>query len=181
MLSDPFNSLGGYSVGIPAIQVVDSNGNVISNFLNLTGNVAAGYIYSDNYRYANGQPFAPGAAGSNTQLQFNNSGVFAGIPNVTWNGNVLSLGTVSKVSISGGDNGYFLQTDGTGNLTWAAAGGGGGNGSPGGANTQVQFNDAGTFGGDSGFTYNKTTNTLFVENISAGNSADDTITALPMI
>jgi hypothetical protein len=35
--------------------------------------------------------------------------------------------------------------------------GGGGSGSPGGANTQVQFNDAGAFAGNTGFTFNKTT------------------------
>lgn len=34
----------------------------------------------------------------------------------------------------------------------------GGGGSPGGANTEVQFNDGGSFGGDAGFTYNKATN-----------------------
>lgn len=165
MSSDPFNSLGGYTVGIPAIQVVDSNGNVVSNFLNLTGNVAAGAIYSNNYRFANGQPFAPSAAGSNTQLQFNNNGAFGGIPNVVWNGNILSLGNISNLSIGGGENGYFLQTDGAGNLTWTAGGGGGGNGSPGGSNTQVQYNNAGAFGGDSGFTYNSDTNILTVGNI----------------
>ena len=32
--------------------------------------------------------------------------------------------------------------------------------SPGGSNTQVQFNDNGVFGGDNGLTYNKTTDTL---------------------
>lgn len=37
------------------------------------------------------------------------------------------------------------------------AGAGGGGGTPGGADTQVQFNDGGSFGGDAGFTYNKTT------------------------
>ena len=169
MLSDPFNSLGGYSVGIPAVEVIDSNGNVISNFLNLSGNVAAGSIYSDHYYYANGQPFAPGPSGSNTQLLFNNNGVISGIPNVTWNGNTLSLGNISNISIGGGNNGYFLQTDGTGNLTWAASGGGGGNGSPGGSNTQVQFNDAGSFGGDSGFTYDKLTNLLTVANAAISN------------
>ena len=177
MLSDPFNSLGGFSVGIPAVEVVDSNGNVVSNFLNLSGNVAAGYIYSDNYRFANGQPFSASAGGSNTQLQFNNNGQFGGIPNVTWNGTKLSLGNLSTINIGGGDNGYFLQTDGLGNLTWTAGGGGGGNGSPGGANTQIQFNDAGTFGGDAGFTYDRVTNTLTVENIASGNTIDDTINA----
>jgi hypothetical protein len=38
----------------------------------------------------------------------------------------------------------------------------GGTGSPGGSDTQVQFNDGGSFGGDAGMTYNKTTDTLTV-------------------
>jgi hypothetical protein len=165
MISDPFNVVSGLSAGIPAVQVIDSNGNIVSNFLNLSGNVAAGTIYSDNYKFANGANFTTSAGGSNTQLQYNNNGSFAGIPNVTFNGTILNLGNINTLSIGGGLNGYFLQTDGSGNLTWAEGGGGGGNGSPGGANTQVQFNDSGSFGGDVGFTYNKTTDILNVTNI----------------
>jgi hypothetical protein len=40
--------------------------------------------------------------------------------------------------------------------------GAGGSTSPGGANTQIQFNDGGAFGGDAGLTYNKTTDELTV-------------------
>ena len=40
--------------------------------------------------------------------------------------------------------------------------GGGGGGSPGGSNTQVQFNDSSSFGGDADLTWNKTTNVLTV-------------------
>jgi hypothetical protein len=40
--------------------------------------------------------------------------------------------------------------------------------SPGGTNTQVQFNDGGAFGGDSGFLYNKTSNDLYVEGVLTG-------------
>jgi len=43
--------------------------------------------------------------------------------------------------------------------TWTVVSGGGG-GTPGGADTQVQYNDAATFGGDSSFTFNKTTKTV---------------------
>lgn len=46
---------------------------------------------------------------------------------------------------------------------------GGGGGSPGGSNTQVQFNDSSSFGGDSTFTFNKDTNVLTVETITATN------------
>lgn len=40
--------------------------------------------------------------------------------------------------------------------------GSGGSGTPGGSDTQVQFNDGGSFGGDTAFTWNKTTNSLTV-------------------
>jgi len=43
-------------------------------------------------------------------------------------------------------------------------------GTPGGTNTQVQFNDSGVFNGDSGFTYNKTTDTLNINNLIAGDA-----------
>jgi hypothetical protein len=173
MAAQSFNSLGGYTAGIPPVTVVDSNGNVVTNVLT-TGNVAANAFYSDNYYLANGAYLPAYAAGNNTQLQYNNNGKVGGIPNVTWDGTLLRLGNISNISISGGLNGYFLQTDGFGNLTWAA-GGGGGNGSPGGSNTQVQFNQNGTFAGVSGFTYNTNNNTLAVSgtinvtNLSASN------------
>jgi hypothetical protein len=57
---------------------------------------------------------------------------------------------------SDGDSGQFLKTDGSGVLSWDAAGGG----SPGGSDTQVQFNDGGSFAGDSGLTFNKTSKAL---------------------
>ena len=87
-----------------------------------------------------------------------------------WYGNIqnaqIANGTISidvgNLHISGGTNGYVLQTDGAGNLTWTAQTGGSGNGTPGGANTQVQFNDAGVFAGRAGFTFNKTANILSV-------------------
>lgn len=163
MAADQFNSLGGFSVGIPAITVVDGNGNIVSNFNNLSGNVSANKIYATNYYFSNGAPFNSNAGGNTAELQFNNNGSFGGVPNTSWNGTKLTLGNVANVRITGGINGYFLQTDGAGNLTWAPAGNGtGGNGTPGGANTQVQFNDEGNFGGDSGFTYDKVQNILTV-------------------
>jgi hypothetical protein len=165
MAAEYFNSLGGFSVGIPEVPVIDANGNVVTNVLT-NGNVFANVVYATYYRYANGSPFLPPPGGSNTQLQFNNNGDFGGVPNATWNGNILSFGDVSEISIGGGENGYFLQTDGEGRLTWSVAGGGngGGNTSPGGSNMQVQFNDQGVFGGDAGFMYNKTANTLTIGN-----------------
>lgn len=105
------------------------------------------------------------------QIQFNDSGAFGGTPNLTYSSGLLSLtANVSNVKITGGTNGYVLQTDGAGNLSWTAqTGGSTGNGVPGGANTQVQYNDAGSFGGDGTFTFNEVTKTLTVQNLNVAN------------
>jgi hypothetical protein len=180
----PFNALGGFSVGIPPEVVIDETGNVVNNVNAPNSNVTANRVFANAFLYANGSPLSIGAAGSNTQVQYNNAGLLGASSAFTFNsatslltvtnlqvGNRANLGSVSNVAILGGTNGYFLQTDGAGNLTWAPAGNGGntGNGVPGGANTQIQFNDSGSFGGDAGFTYNKTSNTLTVQNVILGN------------
>lgn len=189
-MSEPFNTLGGYSVGIPPELVIDADGNVVNNVNAPNSNVTANRVFANAYLYANGQPLSIGASGSNTQVQYNNNGLLGASSAFTFNsstnlltvtklqvGSNANLGNVANIVILGGTNGYFLQTDGTGNLSWAPAGNGGngGNGSPAGANTQVQFNDAGVFGGDAGFTYNKVTNTLSADNISSGNINADYI------
>lgn len=179
MAADPFNSVGGYTVGIPPREVIDANGNVVTNVFT-TGNVTANVVYANNYRWANGQPLTVSAAGTNTQVQFNTNGNFAASANFTFNtaqslltvtnfaasGNT-TLGNVANVKIQGGVNGYVLQTDGLGNLSWTAQAGGNGNGSPGGANTQLQFNNAGSFGGSPFLTFDSTANTLTTVNITA--------------
>jgi hypothetical protein len=98
---------------------------------------------------------SPGAGGNIGELQYNDGSLLAGIPTATYTSGNLALGNVANLKITGGTNGYVLQTDGTGNLDWAAMAGGGGNGSPGGSNTQIQYNDNGTFGGNAGFTFNE--------------------------
>jgi hypothetical protein len=120
---------------------------------------------------------------SNTQIIFTDGSNYVGNSGLTFNKitstlstgslsltGTANLGAVGNVKITGGTSGYYLQTDGTGNLSWAA-GGGGGSGSPGGVNTQVQFNDAGLFGGNANLTFNKTTGTLSTATLSVtGNS-----------
>jgi len=88
-----------------------------------------------------------------------------------------NLGGVGNVKITGGTNGYFLQTDGTGNLTWNLGTSTPGTGIPGGANTQIQYNKGdGNFAGTSGFTFNSVTsnvnapgNIVAVANVIGGN------------
>ena len=110
--------------------------------------------------------------GLDTQLQYNSNGVFGGIPNVTYSNGNLSLGNVANVKMTGGTNGYYLQTDGSGNLTWATGSNYSGNGTVAGANTQIQFNDEGNFGAVAGFTFDKTTSVFTANNIVATSTAD---------
>lgn len=61
--------------------------------------------------------------GVNTAATFTFANAVAG--NLTANDNLI-VSNISKVKIDGGTAGYVIQTDGTGNLTWAAQSGGGG-------------------------------------------------------
>jgi len=65
-------------------------------------------------------------------------------------------------------------------LEWGAGGAGGG--TPGGAGfTEVQFNNAGAFAGDSNLTYNTTTDTLNVLNINVTGTLSNTASGTPSI
>ena len=80
--------------------------------------------------------------------------------------NVVADSPTDTLTLVAGSN-MTLTTNATGDtITFASTTSGG---TPGGSTTQVQFNDAGSFGGDSDFTYNSTTNTLTVPNITATN------------
>jgi len=79
--------------------------------------------------------------------------------NIGFDGNIAA--NISQLKIPGGTNGFVLQTDGRGNLTWSAqTGGSGTNTAAAGSNTQVQFNDSGILGGSSNLTFSRTTGTL---------------------
>jgi hypothetical protein len=160
MSSEFFNTLSGYSVGIPAVLAIDATGNIVSNFLNASGNVTANNVFSSNYYYANGMPLSFQAGGNPNSIQFNSSGTLDGIPSVTWDGNTLSLGNVANLHIGGGGHGHYLQTDGEGNLIWSPVTDGT---APGGGNTAVQVNVGGGFGGNAAFTYNNDTKTVAVD------------------
>ena len=102
------------------------------------------------------------SAGTSAVLTVSSTGtVVKGTESVTGNitaGNVLTTGLISVTgNIYTGNiltNGYYYA-NGT-----AFSGGGGGGGTPGGANTQIQYNNNGTFGGSAAFTFNNTTNAI---------------------
>jgi hypothetical protein len=82
-----------------------------------------------------------------------NVGAQAGDPSTLINGDIWydSTGNALRARINGAT---------------VSLGAGGGGGSPGGVDTQVQFNDGGAFGGDAGMTYNKTTDNLTVGTVN---------------
>ena len=83
-------------------------------------------------------------------------------------GSYVAAGAVDEFNIVGGTD---ISTSITGSTLTINYTGSGGAGTPGGNNTEVQFNNSGSFGGDSDFTYNSTTNTLQVENLVASSIA----------
>lgn len=110
------------------------------------------------------------SSGANLTVSGNASitGRLSAAGNVSFTGANVSLGPISNVKITGGTSGYLVTTDGTGNLTFIDPGAVATK--PSGANTQVQFNDAGALGGSAGFTFNKVSNALSVSgNLTVGN------------
>ena len=136
---------------------------------------------------------------------------------------VSNLGPVGNVTITGGSNGQAIITDGNGNLTFGSVisnsaapmpynipngnsyivnenfqglfnypitidgelevdgilievgDASGGNGTPGGSNTQIQYNDSGAFGGSSAFVFNESTgNVTLTGNLIGGNTISAT-------
>ena len=160
-----------------SINTLNTNGGLVLNPNGIGSVVANAHVVPDSTRIRNlGAP----TRFWNTLYTWYGNIQNATIANATIaNATISNIGNISigvaNLHISGGSNGYVLQTDGTGNLTWTAQSGGTGNGVPGGANTQIQFNDAGVFGGSPDFTYNKNTgNITLAGNIVSGNVYADT-------
>ena len=125
--------------------IVDSTQNFVFGNATVTGNLATSNANLGNLVVANYV-----TATLTTAIQ----------PNIT------SLGTLSNLTVTSNITAGNIKTD---NLLYA-------NGvawtmgtvtSIGGSNTQVQFNDASSFAGNSNFTFDKTTSTLTVTNIIA--------------
>ena len=168
--------------------------------LAVSGNANVGGILTDNYFYANGQPVDfQQAAGSNTQIQFNNNNDFGASANFTFNtstdtltvtGNANVTGTVNAANINSGSSSLAITANGqttnfyangitafpgnvsAPNFIGNVVGNISGNITVPGANTEVLFNDAGLAGASNAFTFNKTSNVLTVNgNISSQNAS----------
>ena len=120
------------------IVVITGTGANISGTANVTGNLTASNITADNITIAGSGGNITGAnlvnatyftgtlttaaqpnissLGSLTGLTVSNA---TGVVNFTTTANV-SLGAIGNLHITGGSGSQYLQTDGTGNLTWAS-------------------------------------------------------------
>jgi hypothetical protein len=89
----------------------------------------------------------------------------------------LSVGGTVVANGGSGSAGQVLTSAGAGsNVYWSTVSGG--SGTPGGANTQVQFNDSGAFGGDSFLTFDKVTDVLAVGNATVNTQISPANTVL---
>ena len=128
---------------------------VLSNYFAAVGNTAASFKGQFN-------------TASNAQPNITSLGTLTGLTvsgNADLTGPNVAIGNVGNLYIPGGALGYGLVTDGSGNLSWSAVTTG--NGVVGGVNTQVQFNNAGLFGGNTGFTFDNVTG-IFTSPFLAG-------------
>jgi len=107
--------------------------------------------------------------------------------------NLNSLGAKTIVKVAGGittalatndiRSGQWVDVvyDGANMQMQSTLGNAASGGTPGGSDTQVQFNDSGAFGGDSGFYYNKTTDTLVVSGAQFIGNVGDVQSFAPLL
>lgn len=78
-----------------------------------------------------------------------------------------------------GTAGQLLTTNGLGGLSWTTVTGGGGGGvsnPPGGADTNIQYNNNGNFGGVSTFTYDEESDTVSITNLTVTDTISGDVT-----
>ena len=131
--------------------------NMTSGEINGAASVEAGV-----FKAGNGSAAAP----SYTFTNDTNTGIFLSNPD---NMSLQAGGGTTELLINTGgvtvSNGTFA-IPGFSNVSASLAAAGGGGGTPAGSDTQVQYNDAGAFGGDADFTYDESTQTLTLDNNS---------------
>ena len=127
------------------------NGKVIfdSNPVEISGNVFISGTLSASAIIGGGGGGSTSPGGSNTNIQYNNGGLFAGSNNFIWNNATNTVAILGDLSGSGNISGSAFYGNGF-NLTSVAKG----------ANTQIQYNADGELAGDTGFTWNSGSNTL---------------------
>jgi hypothetical protein len=122
----------GSNVGISSeVVTFTSLANIRSGNASLGNSAVANYFTGNFYGTANSATTA-GTVTTNAQPNITSTGSLTGLTvsnatgvvDFTTTANV-TLGAVANLHISGGTNGYVLQTDGSGTLSWVAQAGGG--------------------------------------------------------
>ena len=114
--------------------------------LNLAGNLSASVNISASAFYGDGSKLTgivANPAGANTQIQFNNSGVFAGSSNLTFASNTLAVGGDISASVNVSASAFYGDGSNLSGITT----------SPAGSDKQIQFNNSNNFGGSSNFVF----------------------------
>ena len=158
----------------------------------VTGNITAsnanlGNLVIANYFSGNGSSLFS-IAGANVTGQVANALVAGTVytaaqPNITSTGTLTSLtvsgatslGPVGNVTITGGTSGQYLNTNGSGVLSWATLPTGG-NANVAGSSAQIQYNDGTNLAASANLTFTLATKTLTVDNIVANGSGLTSIT-----
>tara|TARA_Y100000296_G_scaffold57376_1_gene65828 strand:+ start:1006 stop:3519 length:2514 start_codon:yes stop_codon:yes gene_type:complete len=160
-----FQTGGGTFSGSANLLFLTASSTLSLTDLSASVNVSASAFYGDG---SNLSGLTTEPAGATTQIQYNATGAFAGSSNLTFNGTTLtgsytgSLAEVTTLSASLmnllptsgtlAGTGSYLGLDASYNLVLTSAAA-----APGGASTQVQYNNAGSFAGSSNLTFNGTT------------------------
>ena len=144
--------------------------------LSVAGNIVTGGILTDGYYYANGTPFSGGGGSTygdsnvNTLLAAWGSNTLSTTGNVT--SGLLKSGAVTYTSTDG-TVGQVLTTYGNGQTYFSTVSGGGG--SPGGSDSQIQYNNGGAFGGNVAMSFDDTTGNITLGNIVVNTNQIETV------
>lgn len=102
--------------GTPNVVVYAPTGEYVTGILSVSGNALLGNVLTDGYYYANGQAFGGGsssAQGLNTNVQFNDNGVFGGTAGFTFNKVSNAVAVTGNITSSGNISGSYLLGNGT--------------------------------------------------------------------
>jgi hypothetical protein len=166
----PFSGGGGSTYG-------DANVNSLlaawgSNTLSTTGNVSVGNLNMTGRVFDTSGVFQVNAAG-NIVLVPTGSVAIEGPTVIT--GGQLTTGAVTYANTDG-TVGQVLTTYGNGITYFSTVSGG--SGSPGGSDSQIQYNNGGAFGGNAAMTFNNTTGNIGLGNIVINTNQIETVAAI---